>query len=705
MKLVVADRQREETLMGRPLNLIWERMPRTRQCFAAACAIGVALALVPLTSSAAQTQPGPDVERLEQAAFKAAVARAADSIVQIQTIGGLDRVEGETLPAGPATGVVVSDDGYIVSSMFHFASRPTSILVRLPDGAQRPAELVGNDESRMLTLLKVETDQPLPAVEAAPMAEIDVGQWAIAVGRSFRADSVNISTGIVSALNRMHGRVLQTDANVSSANYGGPLLDIHGRTIGVLVPMSPSQSANVEGDNAVAGAEFYDSGIGFAVPMEQILKVLPRWIADRDLRRGVLGIGLKKGSPHATAPIIGSVWPSSPASLAGWQPGDQIIAVDDVSVATQSQLRFQLAPRYAGEEVRVRLRRTVGDEPTELDIDVTLAAELGAYRHAFLGVLPMRSSLSKDGDGPDSARTGVSVRAVWPESPAAKAGVQRGDRITTINGEEITGFDDAAVRISAANVSDELLLTVDRNGDLLEMAIEAAAVPDELASRLDLPSAFGDAGDDDPGDLQAQEIQFPDFPQRAWAFDPAPGGQNGLLLWLGTADRAAADSLAGAWEEICVRDRVTLIVASPASEDGWSAADVPFIQRLMRHTTTRYSADPRRTIVAGTGKAGQMACALALEIDAYSGVVSVDGPLPRTLRIPRNQPSRRLSVLAIFAPESPLAVLIRRDVESLREGGYPTVLEPRHANADAIDDLDASTIAMIARWIDALDCL
>ena len=76
--------------------------------------------------------------------------------------------------------------------------------------------------------------------EFVPVDEIRVGQWAIAVGRSFRADRPNISVGIVSALDRMFGKVIQTDADVSTANYGGPLVDIRGRVYGVVVPMAPA---------------------------------------------------------------------------------------------------------------------------------------------------------------------------------------------------------------------------------------------------------------------------------------------------------------------------------------------------------------------------------------------------------------------------------------------------------------------------------
>jgi serine protease Do len=195
-----------------------------------------------------------DVDQLEQQSWQAAVEESAKSIVQIRTVGGLSRVGRTLLALGPTTGVIVSSDGYIVSSAFNFAGQPNSILVGLASGEQLPAELIASDKNRLLVLLKVETDAPLPVAEVAAEKEIKVGQWSIAVGRTFHKNEVNVSVGIISGLNRRHGRVIQTDASISVANYGGPLVDVYGRTMGILVPMATIVAG---GDNEeLAGAEF-----------------------------------------------------------------------------------------------------------------------------------------------------------------------------------------------------------------------------------------------------------------------------------------------------------------------------------------------------------------------------------------------------------------------------------------------------------------
>src|SRR5262249_10134672 len=146
--------------------------------------------------------PGPlradDISLREEAAMKAAVARVAPSVVRIETLGGLETVNKLLVGTGPTTGLVVSSDGFIISSAFNFVQQPAQILVDLADGTRVPAQVVAHDHSRMLVLLKVPTAgldaaRQLPVPMVAPVAEMQVGQWAIAVGRVFDGGQPNIS--------------------------------------------------------------------------------------------------------------------------------------------------------------------------------------------------------------------------------------------------------------------------------------------------------------------------------------------------------------------------------------------------------------------------------------------------------------------------------------------------------------------------------
>jgi serine protease Do len=285
-----------------------------------------------------------DLNDLQEKAIKEVVKKVAPVVVRIDTQGGSDIVTLGAGPRGPrvirkpigsTTGLIVGADGYIITSSYNFINKPTTINVAVP-GQEKPfpAKIVAEDSSRMLTLLKIEaTGLPVPV--AAPKKEIKVGQWAVALGRTLDGKITNVpsmSTGIVSALDRIWGKAIQVDAKVSPVNYGGPAIDIEGRVIGVLVPMSPT------GEDSAAGIEWYDSGIGFAVPLEDINHVLPRLKKGENLRRGLLGVTLPNAFNYAAEPKVGVVTPESAAFKAGVKPGDLIVEIEGRPVQRVAQI-------------------------------------------------------------------------------------------------------------------------------------------------------------------------------------------------------------------------------------------------------------------------------------------------------------------------------------------------------------------------------
>jgi serine protease Do len=662
-----------------------------------------------------------DVATLEQQALSDAVDAVADSVVQIRTIGGLDRLDQQELAQGPTTGLIVSADGYVVSSAFNFAQEPTSILVRLPGGEQRPAEIVGRDANRMLVLLKVDAAEPLPVPQAAAMDEVRPGDWAVAVGRTYSAERVSVSVGVVSALDRMHGRALQTDANVSAANYGGPLVDVHGSVLGVLAPMAP-QSGAAE-TSAVAGAEYYDSGIGFAVPLTHIFDVLDRWKEEKELKRGLLGVSLKSGNPHATPPTITAVWPRSPAAEAGWKPKDRIIAVEGKAVDSQTDLRFQVTPRYAGDTFEVTIRRAKGDAAEELKTEVTLSDELPAYRHAFLGVLPERGAAkvapAKEGDEPaeedetsdeKEAKTvesvaGVTIRAVWPDSPADRAGLRAGDRITQLGEEKVASIGEAIAQLNAKSAGDELTVHATRDDEELKLDVQLAELPVDVLSSSDLPDREEDGDAKKAEDAKLEELKLPEMSQTARYYRPTGDGVPlGLLVWLGDGKEESGEAMLEAWKDVCRRDRLVLLMPEPGDKAGWSTDDMEYLAKLLQTAVGRFRTDPQRVVLAGDGKAGQLAYALAFQgRKLIRGVAVIDSPLPRTLELPDNNPNERLAILSVETQNTPLSLLIRQDREKLAEGGYPATQIVRRGEASRQAMLDATTRGKIARWIDGLD--
>jgi S1-C subfamily serine protease len=367
-----------------------------------------------------------DLEDLHEQAMRAAIRKVAPCIAQIQTSGGTDIIASGPRGAqvrkgmGPTTGVLVSADGYVVSSAFNFANKPSSIDVMVPGRKRYVAKVIATDTTRMITLLKLELDEKepktFPTPTPSPKKEIRIGTTTIALGRALDPDvsrPPSVSEGIISALERIWGKALQTDAKVSPANYGGPLVDLEGRVMGILVPASP----NAEGETA--GIEWYDSGIGFAIPLEDILAALPRLKQGQDLKKGVLGVQAKGQDRYGALPEIAVVTPGTTAAKAGMKPGDIIKEVDGKKVLNMAQVLHVLGTKYEGDSIAIKLQR----RKEEINHpNLVLGSTATSLPTPFLGILPMR----------DDPELGVEVRYVYPKGPADLAGIKAGDRIMKI---------------------------------------------------------------------------------------------------------------------------------------------------------------------------------------------------------------------------------------------------------------------------------
>ena len=269
---------------------------------------------------------------------------------------------------GPTTGIVYSADGYIVTSSFNFVREPILITVTLADGRRLAADLVARDKVRKIALLKVDaTDLTTP--QWCDPADIDVGQWAIALGLGFGGDEPSVTVGIISALGRMHRNAVQTDAKLNPANYGGPLCDIHGRVIGMCVPMA-------QRPGELAGIELYDSGVGFAIPRRRLDEIVAVLKTGQSYHRGWLGIQLDPRIPDAV--VVNRIADPSPMRTAGVEPGDRIVEANGNSVGNFGELVQALYMLPAGEHIDLLMER----ESSGYHIDLVLA------RNTELGPLP-----------------------------------------------------------------------------------------------------------------------------------------------------------------------------------------------------------------------------------------------------------------------------------------------------------------------------
>ncbi|MBX7103331.1 MAG: PDZ domain-containing protein [Gemmataceae bacterium] len=698
-----------------------------------------------LTASPALAQP--DLDAANEQWLQAAAGKVAPSVVLIETTGGRGRAgtggptdSGIRKGTGPTTGLVVAADGYVITSSFNFADKPTAITVSVPGRPGRlVAKVVAIDHSRMLTLLKIEATG-LPVPEAVPPGDVRIGQWAIALGRALDPlpdHPPSMSVGIISAVNRIWGRCLQTDAKVSPVNYGGPLVAADGRVLGILVPASPS------GDGETSGFEWYDSGISFAVPFHHVLAVLPQLKAGKDLKRGLLGITPKGSDQFSVALTVNTVTPESTAARGGIKPGDVVIAVDGQPVANQAQAYHILGPKYAGDKVAITVKR--GDEEKTFR-DLELMGNVPPYRHPFLGILPVR----------DDPELGVAIRSVYPGSPAEKAGLQAGDRIMKVKlpgmakARAFSGRDQLREMLDTVPAGVEIQLECTAgDGKSKSATLTAGLLPDDapvlvsggdatarkaLAPRKqpapDLPDLLkgkdkdkGKAKDKAPKkeEPKAEEKKAAAKPpetgllQRTspardreyWMYVPPtydPNVAHGVVIWLhgSTAVGREGKDVMEIWGPVCASNNLIMIGPKSTSATGWLASEAEFVIETLQEVLPQYTVDRQRIVAHGMGTGGQMAYYLAFNSrDLIRGVATSGAPLASTPK--DNVAGQRLSFFVVAGGKDPLAKDIAGAKPALTEKRFPVCF--REVPDMGKEYLDRATFEDLVRWIETLDRL
>jgi serine protease Do len=394
------------------------------------------------------------------------------------------------------SGFIISADGYIVTNNHVITAdgqgQVESITVKLTDGTEYTAKLVGRDVASDLAVLKISSPRPLPFVKFGDSRSARVGDWVIAIGNPFGLNGT-VTAGIISAVYRNTGsggaydRYLQTDASINRGNSGGPMFDMKGQVIGI--------------NNAIFSPSGGSVGIGFAIPAETAAPIVERLKNGQSIERGYLGIRIQAlnedladslGIAHNRGEFVQAVEPGGGAAAAGMQPGDVVVRVAGKEVTPEQSLSYIVANTAPGSRIPIEIIRngkrmtvtaTIGKRPSEEELaQQTFGQDQQQDDDAFnrtpqkqgdglsekalgLSVLPLTPTIARQ-LGASENTVGLVITAVDPSSDAGAKGLQRGDIVLSSNYQDVktvAGLEETIRNAKSTNRS-AVLLRIQRRG-------------------------------------------------------------------------------------------------------------------------------------------------------------------------------------------------------------------------------------------------
>jgi serine protease Do len=366
---------------------------------------------------------------------------------------------------GLGTGVIVSDDGYVLTNN-HVVDNADEVNVTLSDDRTLAADVVGTDPKTDLAVLKIEAEDLVPA-ELGDSDAIQVGQWVLAIGSPFGLKQT-VTAGIVSAKGRANVGVadyedfIQTDAAINPGNSGGPLVNLEGKVIGI--------------NTAIASRTGGYMGIGFAIPSNMARQIMDSIMTAGRVDRGWLGAMIQDltedlaGSfeyDSTDGVLIGDVVADGPADKAGLRAGDIVVEYNGKRVRKAAQFRNAVAATTPDSEVELVVFRD-GERKT-LEVTIGLlegqaVAGLGTKSAFDLGITVQTLTpelARKAGVGEEE---GVIVTEVEPGSMAARVGIRTGDVIVAVGGSPITDVSDFRASIREHDLAQGIRMQLMREG-------------------------------------------------------------------------------------------------------------------------------------------------------------------------------------------------------------------------------------------------
>jgi len=369
------------------------------------------------------------------------------------------------------SGVIIdATKGYIVTNN-HVVEDMDKISVKLMDKRIFEATVVGSDPKSDLAVLQIEADN-LSQVDIGDSEKLRVGEWVIAIGSPFSDNlSHTVTAGIISAMGRSdiisrenYEDFIQIDAAINPGNSGGALVDLNGKLIGINTAI------------ATGGYERSNRGVGFAIPVNMVNKVMNDLIDKGYVIRGWLGVAIQEiddsyakalGLDTRDGALISNVANSSPADNAGLITGDVILEFNDVSINNSSHLKNVVSSSEPGKRYKVDIIRDgrrksiyvklgeLPNEPQMAFMETEKSSTLGITVQDLNNSLRKHYNLSPDDDG-------VVVTEMDKNSEAFRSGIREGDIIIRVGTNNVRDSNDFKDLIRTSSRQNTVLLLVKR---------------------------------------------------------------------------------------------------------------------------------------------------------------------------------------------------------------------------------------------------
>jgi Do/DeqQ family serine protease len=379
--------------------------------------------------------------------------------------------------AGTGSGVIFDASGLVMTNR-HVVDGADRVKVRLSDGREFAATVVGADPATDIAVVRLDAadEAPFATAELGDADDVVVGDWVLALGSPMGLD-FSVTAGIVSAKGRSIGILageseaplesfIQTDAAINPGNSGGPLVDLNGRVIGI--------------NTAIQSQTGTFAGYGFAVPIDVARKVANDLVQHGEVRRPRLGVQIADATAadarafrlaSVSGAVVRSVQAGTPAEQAGVRMGDVIVGLDGDAIASSSELMADLSERQPGDRVQLDIVR-YGDR-TRIEVALGGFSNAAGERRAGAGddaasrglgfqAVPVTPELARRMNL--SVTGGLAIVEVEPLGAAALAGVRPGHVIERINGSEVNTVAELERVVRDVKDGDVVTLVV-RQGD------------------------------------------------------------------------------------------------------------------------------------------------------------------------------------------------------------------------------------------------